>query len=110
MHVFLLQAELIEKASQATPWNALGYGLLVAVLIAAVVGLWRAYMAEKNFNRNLAEKALTLISSVSEALHRNESINQSVQNIIAVLESEKGLKTEIKRELERISDLIKQRQ
>jgi hypothetical protein len=77
MNLELLQ--ISEQALKASPFNAYAYGLLVAVLIAAVAALWLRLVKEQ------AERAVLL-----------QKVTELMTKMLFTHEEDKGLRTDIK--------------
>lgn len=73
MNLILLQ-DLTETALEINPWNALGYGALVLSLGFAVIYLWRQYLKETQYSREMAGKVIELVTKVGAGYESDQKL------------------------------------
>jgi len=77
-----LQAEQVaEKALETSPYNAVAYGVLVAILILALVFLWREYKNVLQRHRDYIEKTVGLVQMVESKLESVDDLEREISDL-----------------------------
>lgn len=85
--------EVTEKALQTSPYNAVAYGVLVAVLILALIFLWREYKSVLEKHREYVEKTVGIIQIVESKLDSIDDLEREVNDLkdeVSDLENKTG--------------------
>lgn len=90
----LFQAKQVtEEALNVTPYNTIAYGLLVALLIGAVVFMWREYRRVQGRYRDHVEKTVGLVQVVESKLDSIDEMKDEsydIRNKVDNLEAKVG--------------------
>lgn len=74
--------QIVDKALEANPWNSLGYGILVSVLIVAIGVLWLELQREKKSNKELFEKSMQMMAKLTAAVEGDKKLSESVNELL----------------------------
>lgn len=89
-----LQAKQVtEKALETSPYNTVAYGVLVAVLILALVFIWREYKQTLERHREYIEKTtglIQLVESKLDAVDELESTNSELKGEVSQVKERLG--------------------
>lgn len=82
MYTILLQAkEAAEVALQTSPYNALAYGVLVFVLAAGNVLVWREYKQEMERKRKHVEKTIGLMQILESKMDGFDKVDSEISDL-----------------------------
>jgi hypothetical protein len=98
--------QISEKALNVSPYNTLGYGVLVAALLIAVGALWIRLKGEAKLGKDNAIKTAELMTRFLLGFGEDEKLRQKVTESIFEL---KQATTEINQKLDSILSEIKKR-
>jgi len=73
--------QIANQALQASPYNAIAYGVLVAILISAVAALWLRLVKEQNERVELITKVTELMTKILIAEEDDKALKDSIQEL-----------------------------
>lgn len=91
--------EVTETALKTTPYNAVAYGVLVAILIIAVIFIWREYKQSIRRHREYVDKAAGIIQMVENKLDYIEDLERETSEL-------KGEVSDLKERVGQLSEYI----
>lgn len=85
--MILLQSQILERSLEVSPYNAAAFGVLVAVLIAAVAALWIRNANRDKANDELVKDMITLMTKTEMRLTEDMELKKNVQELLTLLKS-----------------------
>lgn len=73
--------EAAEVALQASPYNALAYGILVFVLLAALFLLWKEYKEQNQKHREYVEKTVGLMQLIESKIDNFDKLDNQIKSL-----------------------------
>lgn len=66
--LIILQTQIVDEALKVSPYNALAYGFLVAVILSALIWVTRQWMKDKDFLQKFSTEFITLTTKMISTL------------------------------------------
>lgn len=77
--------QIVEKSLQTTPYNSIGYGLLVAVLVVAVGALWMKLQHEQKKDQENFVKVTEIMTKFLLSFEEDKNLREEVRTVIMEL-------------------------
>lgn len=95
-----IPGELQSRILDVSPFNAVAYGVLVLLLALAVIGLYRMYQSEKNYNRERDQKMLEVFPLILDRLKSQTKMPIDLEKLAADTKSIKESSEKAQQRLE----------